>query len=675
MKRRKLLNENLFKLMLLHGFLLLVFLIIRSVFFSSFGSAIQFQELKENFISILLNALRFDTVVNLYGFALMLLLSLLLLALPKRLLDQYHNFTQKIFKYYTLFITLVFIIISTLDFYYYKMYDNHFDALVFALKNDDTAAILNVFWTDYPLIRIILFWIFVGIIANVIITKIVKIKLKNFTISPLVNYIGVFLFIGIYFVGLRGSLGMFPLKLKHAYVTDNQFLNKMTINSVFALKSVLSKGDTKNKINTDYKKSLQKFGFKSTADAVAVYTNNNKSKNIDSLLFNITPKNSFLEENPPHVVFVLMESFDRHFFDLHSENCNTLGSLEKQLDDCIIFPNILSSGNITINTLENLMVAAPFSAIAQSPYKKVSLSTAVNIPFQQANYNTSFLYTGEYGWRNIGHYAKTQGFDAVITQKHLENDFPNAETNPWGVHDVYLYNKMYDILAKSNKPQFLFSVTISNHTPYVLPSDYKSKPIHLSDSILDKMKTNKELSYKSLKAYQYAADQLGIFIRKVKNSKFGANTIIAVTGDHNSHQGFRYNTNEKFYSHATPFILYIPEKYKKNLKINISKFGSHKDLFPTLFHLSLSAKKYFNTGNNLFDNQPSYSINNFNFAANTHGAVKIGNPSTYYNWKEKSNYLLEETEKTPSLDSLYRNLNAYNAIMHYQIQKEFKEKQ
>lgn len=676
MNRRELINTKLLKLLLLYMFALFVFLISRTIFVLYFADDLQFTDLRVNFFTVLFNSLRFDTVVSLYGFSILLLLLLVYLFLPKRKLHKYNDFTQLFFKLYSIFLIVIFVVISTLDFFYFKTYGNHFDSLIFALKNDDTLAVLSVFWFDYPIIRIVLFWIFLWFIIKNVVLKICKYSPSLKVNSAIVNYVAFLLFISMYFVGLRGSLGMFPLKLKHSYVTDNQFLNKMTINSVFALKSVLSKGENKKRINANYLHSLQKNGYTTIEEAVKQYLEKDSliGKRPEEFIFSTTSDKLLLKENPPNVVFILMESLGQHFFDLHTQNCNTLGALEDELPNCIVYKNMMPSGNLTINTLENLLVGAPFSPIAQSPYKNIPLSTSISIPFKKANYTTSFLYAGEYGWRDIGAYIEKQGFDKMISKKHLEIDYPNAEANPWGVHDVYLYDKIIRLLKESDSPQFIFTLTVSNHTPYKLPKSFRSKPIFVSDSILDKMKIGEEITYRSLQAYQYANNQLGHFLKRIRESDLGENTIIAITGDHNQHQGFKYDESEIFYAHAVPLILYIPDRYKPKHDIKTDIFGSHKDIFPTLFNLSLYNSTYFNTGENLFGQGDHFSINAFNFAVNKDGAVKKGKPVRYYNWTNENKTLLMPTDKNNKLDSLNHKMKAYNTVINYYIKKEFAEK-
>ncbi len=672
MKKINYMLINVYKLFVLYLFFLLLFQVSRFVFLFSFSDTKSFDLAMSHIISIVFNGFRFDTVVSLYGLVPVLLLIFGYIIVSKKYLENYSYFVKKMTLKYSIFISFIFLSIISIDFFYFKTYNHHFDSLIFALKNDGTTAIAKTLWVDYPLLKIVLF-----ILISVLITKkTIEYLLDKepwFTLKKIsINLIAIVLFIGSYFLGLRGSIGMFPLQRKHAFKTEHLFSNQMTLNSVFALKSALAEGDNAGRINADYTKSLKKYNFNSIEEALSIYLKkeiSNKESVLDSLMFTKTKKNTFLEKNPPHVVFILMESFGQHLFNLNNEKCNTLGTLESQLPYCHVFNNFLSSGNYTINSLENILVGTALSPLSQSAYKNKPLPSSVVIPFKKSGYFSSFLYSGEYAWRNVGEYVTTQGFDNVYTQSSFEVSYQNPEKNPWGVQDEYLYDKLFKLLSKSKKQQFVFTLTISNHTPYKLPNSFHPKPVFFNDSLLNKMKIDKELTYKSIHAYQYASDQLGQFIKKIRESELGQNTIIAVTGDHNSHQGFKYEENESFIAHAVPFLLYIPKKYEAGF-FNEKQFGSHKDIFPTLFNLSLSDTDYFKTGENLFDHPTSFSINDFKFAANEFGAVELGNPPKFFNWNLNRTQLTK-TNKNYYLDSLSLNMKAYNAIMHYYIQKEF----
>ncbi len=112
-------------------------------------------------------------------------------------------------------------------------------------------------------------------------------------------------------------------------------------------------------------------------------------------------------------------------------------------------------------------------------------------------------------------------------------------------------------------------------------------------------------------------------LTKIKSSKLGENTIIGFSGDHNSYTLFPFeNPNTKeINKHSVPFYLYVPEKYIRENKVNIKRFGSHKDIFPTLFNLSLSNQEYFSLGNNLLEK----NINDSLFYG-INGSFHIGHP-------------------------------------------------
>ncbi|HHB52451.1 MAG TPA: hypothetical protein ENK75_05355, partial [Saprospiraceae bacterium] len=203
---------------------------------------------------------------------------------------------------------------------------------------------------------------------------------------------------------------------------------------------------------------------------------------------------------------------------------------------------------------------------------------------------------------------------------------------------------------------------------------FKPKPIHFPDSLYSKMRMDKELVDKSLRAYQYANTQLGQFIHKIRTSEFGKNTLIVITGDHNLHRGFNYDESESFLAHSVPIIFYIPDKYKHSPP-NTKIFSSHKDIFPSIYPLALSNATYFNTGQNLFTDLDHFSINDFTFAANRYGAVTLGDVTHFYKWTDSTKNHLIRSQKNEYLDILSQKLKAYKAIMGYTIQKELSQKE
>ena len=667
---------NFVKMGILFLMMLAVFFDFRLIFTFYFTQLELFSIPFLDFINLLTAALRFDVVVALYALLPLLLLAIFVSFVRKEKLEKWSKIFQSFFLWYGTFAVVVFSVITTFDFFFFKTYKKHFSTLIYGLKDDATFAVLVSIWADFPVIKILMFFVIVIWITYFFVAKIAETN-PIFEIKTSFNKILFFIaLIGFYFVGMRGSLDMFPINLTHATVTENHRLNQMTINSVFALKEALSAGNEIHLIHTDTEKSLLENGFNNIDEALKIYLESDyrKDKSIEQLYDFQTNHNEFLEKNPPNVVFVLMESFSRHMMDLHSGKVNTLGSLASEMKDCIVFKNTLAADNLTVYTLENLLIASPFRSISQSKYQDVALKTSILNPFKEGNYRSTFLYGGEYDWRNVGNFMKTQGFDEIISKGNLEKMYDKPDKFIWGMHDEYLYDAIFKKLDTSTKPQFIFALTISNHTPNDIPPSYKSIPILLSDSDYKSMGFKNETLKRNFLSYQYAADQMGKFIHRIKNSRLAENTIIIFTGDHNLHIGFKYNKTQKFLERNVPIVFYIPPAYLPKESFDIHKFASHKDIFPTVFQLALSKKKYYKTGNNLFDKKPSFSINAHNFIADKIGAVRTENGIDYYLWRDETFTHLEKVKKNEHLDSLLQKLKAYKAVKTYTIQKELARK-
>ncbi|WP_426720913.1 sulfatase-like hydrolase/transferase [Enterobacter cloacae complex sp. 301C7] len=94
----------------------------------------------------------------------------------------------------------------------------------------------------------------------------------------------------------------------------------------------------------------------------------------------------------------------------------------------------------------------------------------------------------------------------------------------------------------------------------------------------------------------YSNDQLGRFISWVKSETLGSHTIVAVTGDHNI-RGIGYpEPQELALGHAVPFSVCVPLNYQHSSYFDGNRVGSHKDILPTLYQLSLSDTLYYTHG-------------------------------------------------------------------------------
>ena len=662
---------------------LFVFQLFRLFILIYFGNFNELAELKLDILKAFWVGYKFDTSVIFYGLIPVFFLTLIFFVVPQRLLTVYARKVSLFFKVYlkVVFFMLFFILIA--DFYFFKFFQSHFNQLVLGIKNDDTWAVLVSVWTDFPVIKILLIIGLFNFAYAKFINRIFE-KQIDFNIGNRIKSIAiVLLIITGYLIGLRGSLGTFPLRGDDTSVSTNIFVNRLVFNGVFALKNAYGMSKEFNEVNLDIEKMLKQNGFKNVERAISAYTDTDivKGDNLKNKLIKTTPTNKFLANNPPNVIFILMESMSRHYMDLHSKKFNLLGKLEDQLGDCFVFKNFLSSTNVTIHSLENILTGSPKTPISQSKFFSISLETSVAKPFKDNNYNTSFISGAKLGWRNIGNFISSQYFDEVRGYNYLIEKYKNAEYFEWGVHDEYLFNDIFDKLSNSNKPEFIFALTVSNHTPFYLPEGDASLNIELPEEVKQRLRVSNTIAKKNFISYKYANNLLGELIEKVKNSPFADNTIIIAVGDHNTHQIFNYMDTELFLKNSVPFILYIPDKYKPSHKVNLNRFGSHKDIFPTIFNLSLSNQKYLYTGEDLLENKEhdsfNFSINSYTLSSNKFGAVFNEKKLISFKWKNNSIFkeLVPTTlEETPELNELILRSRGYVAAMNYMIQSDLLEK-
>lgn len=658
---------------------IIILLVSRIQFLVSFGDFNDLSGYIPDLLYAFVMGLRFDIKVLAFGLLPMAFLSLAQF-LNYRKPNKY-SFFNRFSLIYSLILFSLIIIISVIDFYFFKFFHTRISVLFFGIIEDDTIAVLKSVWSDYPVVLILFSFLVLLVIMIFILSKLTRSTVKYYYLESLwLRFLLVMIFLGTYFLGLRGSVGMVPLDVRYSTISSNTFVNTLTLNGVFSLKTAF-KDRKLAVISTDIPAMLANYDFQKPEDAISAYLGKNINDSI-SLMQNLlitTPKDSLLENRPPNVVFIFMESMSNYYLNLHSKELNLLGKLEDQLKDCYVFRNFVSSTSGTIYSLENVLVGTPRAPLSQSVYQNRSLSSSVAKPFHDHGYATSFVTGGSLGWRNLDKFIFHQYFDEVEGESALKKFYPNAKTCEWGVQDEHIFDRIYQILSNGGgKPQFIFSFTISNHTPYETPDSYNAYQLSINDSVKSRLKVSPEMALKNLKAYQYANNCLGQFLEDLRKSPLGENTIVVATGDHNILQLFEFTDRDLLWKYSVPLVLYVPEKYKPTNIVNTKRFGSHKDIFPTIFNLALSNATYLNTGNDLLavDNKKGFGEFNSYFAISSVGSVDFQRTPLNYIWQDSTyqSFVPLGQQKDARLDSLCLKTKAYLASMNFYIMSELKSK-
>ncbi|WP_158962818.1 LTA synthase family protein [Myroides fluvii] len=675
-------NLNLFRKTVWNGlryflFFVVLFALGRFVFLLSYGASEVFENEKGKIVEAFIVGARFDVSAICYGFLPLVLFWLSSLFVPKKYELGFSKVYAGFARYYLLFVAVVFLTLIIVDYFFYQFFQSHINLLFFGIFADDTTAVLTSVWTDYPLLSIALVYLVV-LIAWLYWSK----RIKRSVVQPAQSRAKIYGLIGLlifplFFVGMRGSVGVFTLRREHTNISKNEFVNSLCYNALYSLKFANSERK-ENAINPDIERELQASGFASAEEAQLSYKAESERELFNQALFTQTKHKEFLAQNPPNVVFLQMESMSNHYFDLNNETLNLLGDLSKELPNLYYFKNSLSAYNGTIQTLEDFILGTPKTIISQSVYFDTPFASSIALPFKQSGYETYFLTGASISWRNIDNMIKKQKFDVIQGKNFIQEKFPEAAEFAWGIHDGYLFDYIQATLKESETPKFIFGLTISNHTPFEVPAYYKKQKITMSEEMKKKIRVDEQTAYANFYSHQYAASELARFIKEIRNSPLGENTIIVASGDHNIRQVFEYTPEEGFLKRSVPILMYIPEKYKPAF-FDANVLASHKDIFPTIFNLALSDASYFYTGDDLFDPavEHRFALNDYNFIADDKGAIAIeNNQPYYYTWANQEKRKLQIGDNSSS-HALYlqHKMQAYTVMKTVEIYKSINQHQ
>lgn len=600
---------NIFKkLLFVHILFLIVMSAYRVVFFNYYSPLDSLEGFYSDIFQAFLLGFRIDLTVIGYIQALPTIVLIVLYYIKK---ESLLNFFNKFLVYY-IFIcfTIVSLMICT-DFGFYSYFKEHINILLFGLFDDDTSALMVTFWQNYNVVLILAIFFVYLVLLFVSVKKIFNLEEKSYNsffglkISALIFLI----LFALNFLAIRGTLGMYPLGKMIPNISTNDFINKVShngfrdfTNSLNAREKYLKKKYDLLK-TTGYDKNIEK--------AFEVYKDS-ENINRDELLKNITFKTVKNDDKEYNVVVLMVESFGSPILKYQSDEFNILGSLKKHFDEDTLFTNFISAGDGTISSLQALLLNIPHRpgsfAFSQSIYKQTSFKYTPAFLYDKAGYETTFIYGGDLTWRNLGNFVKYQGYQNIEGKinifKHIENRTKDEDEyfHPWGIYDEYLMSHIFKRLESGTKKQFIVALTTNNHPPYSIPNDYKRNSLVFNDNLKKHITGDMDLAKQRFASYAYAVDQIGKFLDKVKSSKLKDNTIVVVTADNNTIDGImRYDSNEILNSKNIPLYIYMPKELKDSLKIDTKVAGSHKDIFPTLYNLTLKNQDYISVGKNLFD--------------------------------------------------------------------------
>ncbi|WP_231998368.1 LTA synthase family protein [Neisseria animalis] len=522
--------------------------------------------------------------------------------------------------------------------FYYAVYDRPFDVFVFGLLEDDTQAVLQTIWTDYPVIWIIFAVLAVGWLFQQIFRRLhIRMAAKETRCSDTwwQRILWVLMIVLALTAGIRTSFGKFPLRQSDAQVSSLAILNKLVPNAVTALSWAVG----------EYRSSsFHEVGDEEGRKLFSVMTGRQVAGADWTELAAKTQQNKLPAR--PNVALAVMESMGTHLFRFDTLQRDLLGRLRPHFQQDWLFTRFVSEGDGTADTMHRLFIRSPLNNISQSTAKNKKYPTNLFAPFKASGYQTVYITAGNGGWRDFNNFTKHLGVDEFIDETALRRRYPEAVNDTWGVPDEYMFRYAAERLQRAERegqPVFILMLSITHHPPYRLPPTGERIGMALDaeeQSRLQQLGKPAEIE-EAFNTFRYANDSLGAFIDEVKQS---GKTIVAATGDHNM-RGIGYaSAEEQALGHAVPFYLYVPEQLRGEAVYRPERVGSHKDVMPTLYALSIPEQAYLKTGCNLTapdnhgDTWCGYGYNK-HIVITESGATDI-EQGTFRKWRDKEKLLL-----------------------------------
>jgi len=530
--------------------------------------------------------------------------------------------------------TLIFL--SLVNLHYFGFYKTPIDPIVFGFFEDDTKAIIQTIWSDFPVVFTLLALFVFGAAATAG-SRFLYEKLDPYIVRSRPTWVsiaGLLLAFVLLVFSIKGTLRSIGLVRQNLTVTTSQFLNDMVPNGAIALLFAWDQREESQDLR-DPLAGLNRLGFDTPFEAAREL--GIKADDAESLrkAMYVYGNGQAAAVHKKNLLFFQMESWSAEPFLYQSAEFDVLGRLEQTLPEACHFSNFDSVQGGTHPTLEGILFSTPITPLTTGPEGKKPLPWSIPLLLKQAGYETVFITSGRSGWRDMNRVMKTQGFDEIVDALTLQQVYPEAELGIWGVWDGYAFKYLAERLKQKNggKPLFAFVMTMTNHPPYDLPPDYTRKQLNMAKWGGER---NSEDLEKNLDTYRYSTDLLGGFVQDVRASPQYADTVIAATGDHNTRTFGVYATPERRYLvNQVPFLF-----WGEGVKCGTQQHApaSHRDMLPTLFPLVGLEGGYVNTGRNLLADGISASkspldaqrITSFDgHARNAQGSWQLGNPASF----------------------------------------------
>lgn len=522
-------------------------------------------------IKTFLIGLRFDLVIACYG----IVLAFILMHFPWKI-------TRILGKYSMLLTFSLFLFILITEIGFFEEYRTRLDYTYFEYF-DKPEIVLPMLWQGYPVFKYLTFIVLFLFSYLGILHYIEKKLLHSFAHRRTAWYQRVSyaaLCSGLIFIGARGSVGIGQLNWGNAYFSDFTFANQLALNGIYTL-------IRSTKYELESQQAEQFLDFYNVEQTISTVRQQVKAdhETFNTTQFPLVRSHTFQEPATPYnVVIILMESFAAEYVGILRGKMNLTPEFDVLARDGVLFQKFFSTGVRTNRALPSTFCGfpnLPGASIMKRSEGQQYFHSLANI-LEPYGYTSLFVYGGDLEFDNMEGFLRNIGFEQFVDYTQYDQ---SQFLTKWGATDEQVFTQANDIFRQQEGPFLGAILTLSNHSPYLVPeaADFERVDASVKDANI-------------FNAFKYSDYALGQFFKLARQEAYFQNTIFLVLGDHGeAYKGAEYALNlDRF---RIPLLLYAPGILQPGVQRVI---GSQVDILPTVMGLLKLDYSHASFGRDLF---------------------------------------------------------------------------
>lgn len=478
---------------------------------------------------------------------------------------------------------------------FYREFESRFNGLVVEYLSHP-ITVVSMLWDGYPILRYLLYWAIMMAILIPILRRIIKPLLINLPTTltiqeKLGRTMGNTILVVLMVFALRGGFQHEPLRWGDAFFSPQPFANHLALNGFFTLgRTAWDKIYSKQAVWANAMPPKQAL---TTTRSMLIGSGETSLLNEQyPLLRTVSTEGQTLQRHadqpPVNVVVILMESFSGRMVGALGSGVGITPEFDQLAEQGVLFERAFSSGTHTHQGVYASLTSFPnlpgYEYLMKMMEANQNMSSLPSL-LKRQNYQTMFLYNGEFSWDNKEGFFRQHGMDNFIGLDQYQD--PYYIDPVWGVSDLDVYRRANDEFKQlaDNGPFFATILTLSNHSPFNLPQPLPFKRVVAPPG--------QEGRYNAMR---FADWSLGEFFKLARQEDYFDNTLFVLLGDHGFPSPPMVTAMGLSRFHI-PLLFYAPKLLPAQRR---STVASQVDVVPSVLGLLGTSIKHQSWGRNLF---------------------------------------------------------------------------